>query len=210
MSRRLGGLAIGLLIVLILGAALWALNAIWPQRWTESAQTRIEASPEQVYAYLDRIDRWPSWLGWKPSDPSFVHVLGPIQKGIGASLQWNGRRSGVGTLRLSQIDSLHRVEVTLEMGHGIHAVESLVLTPHGQATLFSITADYDLGYNPWARFSHRSLRNQTSDRLRLECAQLKSMTEQDAQFAAAQKAAATDSIAHFPLDTVSTAIPMEE
>jgi Polyketide cyclase / dehydrase and lipid transport len=210
MSRWVSGfqarVAAILVVVLGVGAVLW----IWPQNWSEQSEIQIQASPDQVFNYLERVDLWPQWLAWKNQDPSWIHVLGPIQKGLGASLQWNGTFAGVGSISLSQVRSPSLVQADIEMSRGGKGRQILEIQPDSSGIRLHITAEYNLGYNPWARYSLRHLRDQTRQRIQQECHTLKTLAEKDAQWASAQKAAAADSISQFPVDTISTEIPLAE
>ncbi len=73
-----------------------------------------------------------------------------------------------------------------------------------------ITLNRDARWNFWARYHTRRLERETGGQLDRGLAKLKALAEADAEMAAAQRAATADSVAHVPLDTLSTEVQTPE
>ena len=73
-----------------------------------------------------------------------------------------------------------------------------------------VTLNRDAGWNLWARYHTRLWEREAGAQLDRGLAKLKALAEADAELAAAQNAATADSVAHVPIDTLSTEVQTPE
>ena len=92
------------LIVLVLLVAVVALVGIaTPTDYDIGTSLVINATPEQVHAYVGHLEKWPEWAPWEEEDPTIVTTLGDKTTGVGASQSWTSK-DGDGELTLTKCD----------------------------------------------------------------------------------------------------------
>lgn len=92
-------LAVVAIVVIVLIAA-----AFRPDAFRYERSTRIKASPEKIYAFLDDFHRWAAWSPWEKKDPAMQRQFGGNASGKGATYAWQGN-SEVGEGRMEVIES---------------------------------------------------------------------------------------------------------
>lgn len=133
--------AIALLLLTVVGIGL-ALPGTWEAR----REVTLEASPEEIFRFLDSVEGWAEWAPLAAVDGA---RSGP-ERGRGATLTWDDAEWGQGEWTLTEVEASRRVayEVRVEEGalltHG-----SVSLTPTGDArTLVEWRERGDFGWNP--------------------------------------------------------------
>jgi carbon monoxide dehydrogenase subunit G len=128
------------LLVLFLAAGF-----LLPGAWSVERSARIAAAPEEVFPYLNAVERWEEWTPW-PDVQSRLH--GPPE-GVGASRSWDDPEYGDGrfTVVLSDPDRAVGYEVSVE-GGSIVFEGRLTLEPADGGTLLTWTESGDFGWNP--------------------------------------------------------------
>lgn len=89
-------------ILLLLVAAVVA-GLVMPTTYAIEKQVTIDATPEQVHAYVGDLQKWPEWAPWEGEDPTMETTFGEKTSGIGASQTWTGK-DGDGELTITQSD----------------------------------------------------------------------------------------------------------
>jgi len=85
----------GILLLSFVVVGLVIPNHINIQRSIE-----IKAPSEAVHAFVNDLEKWPSWSPWMKMDDSIKTTLGDIHQGVGASQSWTSI-SGNGTIKLT-------------------------------------------------------------------------------------------------------------
>jgi hypothetical protein len=108
-----------LLIVIAAAAAIvagvwYGVGATLPEAVSVRRTRRIEASPEQVYAWVGHLDRWPEWTAW---------------------MQVWTHPDGAGRLEITSAEESRGIGYELTFAGSALAVDGIIsLTPAGQAT----------------------------------------------------------------------------
>ncbi len=84
------------LSLLVLVAALVAIAFYTLPKHSEVKMSiYIEATPEQVYPFINNPTKWEHWSAWnKTYDPTIIHMYGGPWAGTGASHRWSGDKIG--------------------------------------------------------------------------------------------------------------------
>lgn len=112
-----------LIIALVLFAGA-GIGALLPSQWTVTTSIHIDASPETVHGYVADLKRWREWSGATPeADPSAVWTYEGTPLAPGSSMRWEGDRTGLGKLVVTEADPAKGMTYTLNLqdqfdGHG--------------------------------------------------------------------------------------------
>ncbi len=84
-----------LLLALVVG------GLILPSHINVQRSILIKAPSDAVHAYVNDLEKWPSWSPWMTMDESIKTTLGDIHQGVGASQSWTSV-SGNGRIKLTE------------------------------------------------------------------------------------------------------------
>lgn len=127
-----------LFLVFCYGAALLALAVyLQPNRFVVRRAAVIDAPPREIFAAINDLRNWESWLPWANLDPNAeIHYEGP-SAGPGATFEWSGDNS-VGAGRMTILDSQpgERVHLKLDLRKPFAATSEVTffLAPDGEVT----------------------------------------------------------------------------
>ncbi|MFD2244960.1 SRPBCC family protein [Pontibacter ruber] len=109
-----------LMSLLTVVAALFSASYLLPVQCDVVRSRVMNASPDQVYPYLNNPTEWEKWSVWNKSyDPSMIHMYGGPLTGKGARLNWSGDKIGDGQIEFTESVSptLLRYQQTIEGDH---------------------------------------------------------------------------------------------
>jgi hypothetical protein len=140
---RIGAVILGSLALLIGGFLV--VGILLPSGWDAERTIRIQASAHEVYAYLDRAERWGEWT---PSPDAGVELFGP-EIGVGSGRRWDdpGYGSGEFVITGSEPPSELTYDVAVE-GGAIRIQGRILLEPDDEGTLVRWREEGDFGWNP--------------------------------------------------------------
>lgn len=120
-------------IVTIAVLAIIALLAIIVARRPDSFRiaraTEIEAPPQTVFAILNNLRRGIDWSPFERSDPNMRRVFTGPDKGVGATLDWDGsRQCGAGRLRIVESVPHSHIALALDMRRPMKASNRVTFT----------------------------------------------------------------------------------
>jgi uncharacterized protein YndB with AHSA1/START domain len=126
-----------LLILVAAVAALLIYAATRPDSFKIERSTRIQASPEKVYALISELKAFNSWNPWMRKEPSAQLTYGPSTSGPGARYSWVGKESGEGSMEITEASPPSRVVFKLDFTKPFEAHNQALftLTPDGSGTL---------------------------------------------------------------------------
>lgn len=84
---------VSIVLLALLGTAgvVAGMGAAAPRDWHVIESMPINASPTVVHEVLSDLSNWPEWALWDRSVLEPDSQLGPITRGVGASLAWQAR-----------------------------------------------------------------------------------------------------------------------
>jgi hypothetical protein len=154
-ARRMRRLGANLIVVLLAIITLLLLVGLFlPRRYYVERAVVIGAEPEQIYADLANLRRWPEWTVWNQTmDPTVQFVFESPDTGVGASYRWTGEKLGEGELTLTRAEATNGVSYRLEFDGGKHlATGSIAMEPEGDSVRVIWSNQGDLGKNPVHRY----------------------------------------------------------
>lgn len=123
-------------VVVLMGATIWFM----PRSYQVSRSLVVDAPARAVFAALQDVQRWPSWLVWLgPEVDPTVHIdYGSATHGEGAEVRYRGERLGQGRFSLFNVRARERLDFTAYQGPEGHeervGVHRMVLEAEGDAT----------------------------------------------------------------------------
>lgn len=125
---RVFGAAAALVLVFLL------IGMLLPHAYQTSAEIVIEAPPEKIFPYFNRLDRWPEWSQWATNKDSMFKVeYGPQVEGVGAAQTWTEPR-GSGKLWITDSQPDRSLEYVVEFGDFPRMTSRFELRPEGAGT----------------------------------------------------------------------------
>jgi uncharacterized protein YndB with AHSA1/START domain len=140
--------SIGIIIVLSL------FGLVLPQHAHVERNITIEATPAQIFPYVNDFREFNKWSPWAQIDPATVYEFTGPATGVGARMRWHSEHPHVGEGSQEIIESIPErlVKSTLYFGDQGDATASYSLEPAGKGALLSWAFDVDLGFNPLSRY----------------------------------------------------------
>lgn len=122
-------LAVSAVIVL-----LAVIGSFLPRDYQTSTSVLIQATPEQVFPFVNDLQLWQSWSPWNAHDnPQLSVQLGEQTSGEGATQTWTEPR-GDGKLWLTSADPNRKVGFSFRFANWPQSDGSLELNAEGAAT----------------------------------------------------------------------------
>jgi hypothetical protein len=128
---KIGGIAVALLIVAVLGFA-----ATRPDSFSVRRSASIQAPPEKIHALLSDFRGWEAWSPWEKLDPAMKRSYSGAPSGKGAVYSWQGNGDvGHGRLEITEAAPA-RVAMNLDFIKPFEASNKVefLLAPKGGAT----------------------------------------------------------------------------
>ena len=145
----------GLAIIFLVGA--YAL----PRSVTVERTVVIAATPDQVFPYVNSLQRTEEWSPWLALDPDTKLEYSGPGEGVGNRLEWSSdhERVGSGTQEITASIPDKRVETALDFGAMGAATAYFNLEAKGDGTEVTWGLVSNLGINPVARWMGLMLDN---------------------------------------------------
>ena len=106
LAKVFGGIGAVLVALMLIGFVL-------PGTWSAEASIRIEASPHQVFPYLNDLSQWDTWTNWGDIDSE----LSDPSRSVGASRTWDDPSFGSGSVTITGVAPTRPgVSAHLELG----------------------------------------------------------------------------------------------
>lgn len=152
-AKVLGAIAALLTLFLVIGLIL-------PGSWTAEESVVIEATPEEVFPWVNSVSRWETWTNPWPEG----EAEGP-EEGVGAGRSWSDPVFGDGSFTIVRSDPPRVVayEVLVEGAmrwDGEVAMEALPAdgaSTEGPTTRVTWTESGDFGWNPLMGYVARKM-----------------------------------------------------
>ncbi|WP_242928911.1 SRPBCC family protein [Pontibacter vulgaris] len=91
------------LILMATGVILYGGTFFLPARYEVTQTQLVDATPEQVFSYLNNPTQWPRWTVWsKEKDPTLILMYGGPLSGEGAQQSWSGDMLGESRIIFTQ------------------------------------------------------------------------------------------------------------
>jgi effector-binding domain-containing protein len=137
----------GLIVLLIIiGLAL-------PQRARVVASIEVDAPLATVFALTNDFHRASLWLPWIETDPNVRIVYSGPDRGVGATITWDGLVVGTGTQVITESMPYEHITTTINPGGPGEAKSWFDFVDTGRSTYLDWSFEVDYGYNIVGRFA---------------------------------------------------------
>jgi Polyketide cyclase / dehydrase and lipid transport len=128
-----------LIIILAIVAAFAAYAAQRPEDFRVIRTITIAAPPSAIFPYLSNLRKGQMWSPWVELEPEAEYTFEGPEEGVGATLKWQGRKTGAGILSIDGIEQEAGVRMRLEFLRPMKAVNvaEYTLESDGAQTLVS-------------------------------------------------------------------------
>lgn len=107
-----------------------------PAEYSVSRSAFFTAAPDTVFEQINNLNKWEKWSPWAAMDPEQkVTFEGPLA-GVGATMSWEGKETGVGTMKITTSVPHERIEMQLDFKKPMEATSQsvFVFEPEGGGT----------------------------------------------------------------------------
>ena len=127
-----------------------AVGLVLPGSWSAERTLRFRAAPEEVFPYLDDLQRWDAWTPWGDVESTFDgHNVG-----LGARRSWDHPQFGSGSITITESVADRLVRYRVVVGEGALSVEgALVLESVDGGSALTWSEEGDFGWNPLMGYS---------------------------------------------------------
>lgn len=125
---------VGLLILAVLGLIAYAANH--PSDFRIERSTTVRAAPETLFDLIEDFHRWTEWSPYENMDRDLKRTYGGAERGVGAAYGWEGRKTGVGSMIVTEADKPSQVLIDLNFTKPFqaHNKAAFTLEPVGDST----------------------------------------------------------------------------
>ena len=134
-----------LLLLVAIGLAL-------PRKATVSVSADIDAFPATVYALINDFDRVVLWSPRFETDPNARVVYGGPERGIDATMTWDGPVIGTGMQIITESRPIDYIEIAINPGTPGSARSWFEIEDRSAGTQLRWTHETDYGFNLVARY----------------------------------------------------------
>ena len=139
--------AIGGIILLI-----FVVGLLLPRESVVTAEARIDAYPATVFALVNDFGRVVLWSPRFETDPNARVVYGGPERGVGATMTWDGPVIGTGTQQIVRSEPFSLVEYAINPGVAGSARSIFEIDATDDGTRIRWTHTRDHGHNIVARY----------------------------------------------------------
>ncbi len=140
---KFAGAAIALIIV---------VGLILPRKAHLERSVVIQAPVDRVFSYVNSLSRFQEFSPWREMEPDAAVTMGEKTEGVGASFSWKGKKTGEGSMTISESTKNERVVTDLEFKDQGKATAYFNLKPQDGGTQVTWGFDGDAGYNLISRY----------------------------------------------------------
>jgi uncharacterized protein YndB with AHSA1/START domain len=138
--------ALGVVVLAFL--AMYAIGATLPVAHTATVSAELDAAPEEVWALISDVDRFPDW---RPD----VETVTRLDDRDGLPVWREEAEVGVMTFQVEAMDPPHRLVTRIaDEGLPFGGTWTYEISPAGEGSRLTITEDGEV-YNPLFRFVSR-------------------------------------------------------
>lgn len=129
------------LFVVVCVAIVLILAMRKPDEFRVTRNAVFNAPAEAVFPYLNNLEKGQIWSPWVEADPDADYKFEGPKEGVGATIHWDGKKSGKGTMTIIESNPNNSVRFRLEMFKPMQAVNTVeyTLEPQGDQTKMTWT-----------------------------------------------------------------------
>jgi uncharacterized protein YndB with AHSA1/START domain len=162
---------------------LLVVSFLLPSTTRVERSVTIDASPIQVFVYLNDYRHFNQWSPWYERDPNTQFEFSGPATGVGSRMQWQSdhRQVGAGAQEIVESEPARYLKVRLEFGDGAPAYADFRLTPLEAGTQVVWGFQMSHGWNPVSRWFGLMMDRWIGPDYQAGLANLKQVVETDRQ-----------------------------
>lgn len=145
MQKLLYGIFAAIVLLIVVGLAL-------PRTHHVEVSTEIDAHPATVFALINDFRRHALWSPLNSADPDVQILYSGSDRGVGATMAWNGTIVGSGKQTIVESKPYEQVSMVLNPGEPGEAGSRFKLVRGGGTTIVTWGFDADYGMNLVGRY----------------------------------------------------------
>ena len=142
------------IFVLVVVVLLSVVAQLLPSSYRIERNIIIRAGSEKIHPLINDLRRWPEWTVWNTTtDPTIVFTYEGPQEGVGAISKWDSKKSGDGSMTVTESDVAKGVKIDLTFSHGRQQCKGWInYVPAGTDTKVVWGFGGDVSRNPMDRW----------------------------------------------------------
>jgi len=169
-QKVLYGVVAAVAVLVLIGFALPRNNRV-------DVSIEIDAHPATVFALVNDFRRHALWSPWAETDPNARFIYSGANRGVGATMTWDGAIIGSGTQRIVESRPYDYVGVVMSPGEPGEAHTGFTLVPGTGTTVVTWSFEVDYGMNIVGRYFASLLGSVVAGEHRTGLANLKALAE---------------------------------
>ena len=145
MQKVVYGIGTAMALMIIIGLTL-------PRHTVVTAQIRIDAPRATVFALVNDFHRLTLWSPWIETDPNVRIIYAGPDRGVGATMTWDGTIIGSGTQTITESRPFEHVTSIINSAEASESRTWFDLASDGGTTSITWGFDNDHGYNLAGRY----------------------------------------------------------
>ncbi|MDB5816267.1 MAG: hypothetical protein JWN23_3384 [Rhodocyclales bacterium] len=132
-------LKMGVVVLLVLVAAVLILASTKPDNFRVARSAQIKAPPEKIMALISDFHKWNAWSPYENLDPAMKRTFSGAPSGKGAVYEWNGEdKVGSGRMEILQ-SSVPQIDIKLDFIKPFEGHNMAVFTTQPQGDMTTVT-----------------------------------------------------------------------
>ncbi|MBK7692025.1 MAG: SRPBCC family protein [Bacteroidetes bacterium] len=124
-----------LYVIVFIVFAYFALCVVGPKKMDVSTKRNIEATPTAIFSQIAELRNMQNWSKWILEDTTMELNFGKTSSGIGGTYSWKSKKSGEGSMTITNIDVNKMLAYDLSFkGWDAVAKVKMELVPQGKST----------------------------------------------------------------------------
>lgn len=125
-----------LIIAAVVVAGLVGFIASRPNSFRLERSIVITTPPEKPFALVNDFHEWTKWSPFENVDADLKRTYGGAPSGVGATYDWDGKKSGVGHMEILEAPAPQKVVIKLDFikPFPAHNMAVFSFTPNGAGT----------------------------------------------------------------------------
>ena len=141
-----------LAVLLIIIGVLLIVSVFLPKSMHVQRSITVNASPQIAYDQVNTLKNWEQWSPWYKMEPDMKLTYNNIPSGRGASYSWAGKKTGEGTLTISDCKQNETVVTMLDMKDQGQSTGGFTIAANAGGTDVVWYMDMTPGMNPLAKY----------------------------------------------------------
>lgn len=156
---------------------LAVIGVLLPSQAKVAREQVVGAHPATIFALLNDFEQVSKWSPWIELDPDVQLVFTGPQRGIGATMSWDGQIIGSGQQSINNSEPYTSVGSSIESDRWGTVNSSFVLADDGGATRVTWNYEQEFGFNLLARYLGLALDSKVGPEMTSGLLRLKTLAE---------------------------------